>query len=297
MAAGDAPPVVPAVSRSARQWGMVGALAAAVGWGLAGVFVVLAATPGLVIVLYRMWLGAALLVVALRASGRRLTWRAIRIATPGGVLLFADMTLFFDSLRLTSVAVATVIGALQPLLVLAVAGPLLGERVGARRALLGVLAVAGVGATVVGAGTPSGGGLRGDLLATGSLLAWSGYFLAAKRASRRCEPLEYTAGATLVGGIAAAVLVAATGTVPALHAGAWIWIGLLAVVPGTAHLLMNWAHHRVDAGVSSVLVSINPIVASAAGWVVLGQRLGVVQIVGALVTLVAVSLVARPDDH
>lgn len=294
MAAGGVQPVVPVVSGSARRWGMAGALGAAVGWGLAGVFVVLAATPPLVLVAYRMWLGAAVLVAVLAAGGRRLTWRAVRVAAPGGVALWADMTLFFASLRLTSVAVATVISALQPLLVLAVAGPLLGERVGLRRAVLGVVAVAGVSVTVVGAGVPAGGHLRGDALAVGSLLAWSGYFLAAKRASRRCDPLEYTAGATLVGGAAAAVAVAAAGTVPVVHPGAWLWLGLLVVVPSGAHLLMNWAHHRVDAGVSSVLLSVNPVVASAGAWVVLGQRLGAVQVAGAVVCVVAVSLVARP---
>ncbi|MDA8281842.1 MAG: DMT family transporter [Actinomycetota bacterium] len=280
-------------SPGARQRGAAGSLGAAVGWGMAAVFAVLADTSGLVLVFYRMWLGAALFAVMLLASGRRLRWRTVLVAAPGGVLLTADMTFFFDSIRLTSVAVATVIGALQPLLVLAVAGPFLGERVGVRRALLAAVAVGGVSLTVVGAGVPSHGHLRGDLLATVSLVAWSGYFIAAKRASRTCDALEYTTGATVVGAFATSLIVLATGSVPVLHRSAWVWVALLTVVPGLAHLLMNWAHRRIDAGVSSVIVSINPVVASVGSWVVLDQRLTALQVVGGAVSLLAITLVAR----
>ncbi|MHB8504535.1 MAG: DMT family transporter [Acidimicrobiales bacterium] len=279
--------------RLGRRWGVAGSLGAAVGWGMAAVFPVLANTSGLVLVFYRMWLGSAILAAMLLATGRRLRWRSLLVAAPGGLLLTADMTFFFDSIRLTSVAVATVIGALQPLLVLAVAGPLLGERVGPRRALLAVVAVGGVSLTVVGAGMPSSGHLRGDLLAAASLVAWTGYFLAAKRASRSCDALEYTAGATVVGAVATSFIVVVTGTTPALHRSAWVWVALLALVPGLAHLLMNWAHHRIDAGISSVIVSVNPVVASVASWVVLGQRLTVLQVVGGAVSLLAITLVAK----
>ena len=63
-----------------------------------------------------------------------------------------------------------------------------------------------------------------------------------------------------------------------VEAGDWLWIALLAVVPGGAHLAMNWAHRYVDASVSSVIGSSNPIVAAGAAVVILGQPVTIVQV-------------------
>jgi drug/metabolite transporter (DMT)-like permease len=96
------------------------ASALAAGWGFAGIFANLAHAPGLVLTFYRTWLAAALLTAAVVVSGRRMSWRLVWAATPAG--LCGDMTMFVSAVKLTSVAVATVIGALQPALVLFVAG-------------------------------------------------------------------------------------------------------------------------------------------------------------------------------
>jgi drug/metabolite transporter (DMT)-like permease len=77
-----------------------------------------------------------------------------------------------------------------------------------------------------------------------------------------------------------------------VKAGDWLWISLLAIVPGSAHLMMNWAHRYVDASISSVIGSSNPIVAAVAALVILGQPLTAVQVSGGLVGLVAIAVVA-----
>jgi len=58
-----------------------------------------------------------------------------------GLFPAAGIALFFSALKLTSVAVATVIGAFQPALVLVVAGRFFGERVGWRVAVRTVVSV------------------------------------------------------------------------------------------------------------------------------------------------------------
>jgi drug/metabolite transporter (DMT)-like permease len=57
--------------------------------------------------------------------------------------------------------------------------------------------------------------------------------------------------------------------------------------------MMNWAHRYVDASISSVIGSSNPIVAAAAALVILGQPLTAIQVGGGLVGLVAITVVAR----
>lgn len=113
-------PASVAAKHSAR--GLTASALAAFGWGFAGIFANLAHAPGLVLTFYRTWLTAALLTAAVVVSVRRMSWRLVWAATPAGLLLCGGMTMFFSAVKLTSVAVATVIGALQPALVLFVAG-------------------------------------------------------------------------------------------------------------------------------------------------------------------------------
>jgi drug/metabolite transporter (DMT)-like permease len=270
-------------------------VAAAVAWGFAGVLAALTSAPGVVLTFYRMAIGAALLLVVVRLAGRRVTAAVLRASIPGGLLLAADMALFFSAVKLTSVAVATVIGALQPALVLLVAGPFLGERITRAKVAWTAVAIGGVAVIVVGGGAPGHDALAGDLLAIGSLVAWSGYFVASKwaRDHRGVDALEYTAGVTVVGAVVMLPTVYVVGdTLGQVHAGDWLWIVLLAVIPGTAHVLMNWAHRHLDVSVSSVVVSTNPIVAAVAAYFILGQTLVGLQIAGGMVGIVAVAIVA-----
>jgi drug/metabolite transporter (DMT)-like permease len=272
----------------------VGASAlAAFGWGFAGIFGSLTSTSGIILTFYRCWLGAGLIVAATLLSGRRFDWRVLRTSALGGMLLCADMVCFFSAIKLTSVAVATVIGALQPVLVMLAAGPFVGERIDRWNLAWTILAVAGVGVIVVGAGAPSGDQRLGDLLALGSLAAWAAYFVVAKRASPKMEALEYTAGVTTVAALSTTVVVLVSGqSLARVQAGDWVWIALLAVIPTGAHLLMNVAHRYLDVSISSVIASSNPIVAAVAAWIILGQSLGAVQVAGGAVGVAAIAIVA-----
>ena len=151
-------------------------------WGLSAVLVVLVKQPGLVVALERLWLGVPLVGALLAVSRRRLTWAILWRAVPGGILLCGDMALFFSAVKLTSIADATVIGALQPALVLFVAGPLFGERVLRADVVWTALAIAGVSAVVLGAGGSGPHQVLGDFLAFGSLCCWTGYWLVSKQA-------------------------------------------------------------------------------------------------------------------
>lgn len=249
--------------------------------------------PGLVLTFYRLWLGAALLSVVVYASGRRLSVANLRASMFGGFFLAGDMALFFSAVKLTSVVDATVIGAVQPALVLIAARYLFKERMGPWDVFWIFVAIGGVCAAVIGPGVTSRHELTGDLLAVGSLLSWSAYWLVSKRARETQHALDYTAGVTIVAALVVTAVVLCSGqSLGRVQAGDWLWISLLAVVPGGAHLLMNWAHRYVDASVSSLIGSSNPIVAAAAAVVILGQSLTIIQIGCGLGAIVAIVIVA-----
>jgi drug/metabolite transporter (DMT)-like permease len=273
--------------------GLAASAAAAAGWGVAAIFVKLADIPALVLTFYRLWVATAILLVACIATRRLPRWRHLAAAVPGGILLAADMACFFSAVKITSIADVAVIGALQPALVLLVAGRMFAETVAGADIAWTAVAIAGVGLVVAGPGLPSSHDLAGDALAVVSLLAWSGYFVVSKRARQGNGALEYTFGVTFVAALVLVPVVLISGEGFAVgRPGAWLWIGLLAVVPGTAHLLMNWAHRSVDVSVSSVVGASNPVFAAGGAWLVLHQALDLIQVAGGLVGIAAICVVA-----
>src|SRR5690348_3202081 len=119
----------PAVASRQAALGTSAAVTAVVSWGIGPVVVKLVDVPAMAVSFYRLTLGAALTVLVLYASGRRLSRAALVAAIPGGVAFSLDILLFFTAVKRTTVADATIISALQPALVLLVVGRLFGERV------------------------------------------------------------------------------------------------------------------------------------------------------------------------
>jgi drug/metabolite transporter (DMT)-like permease len=286
------------------------ATAAMVAWGLTGILVVLTKEPGLVVALERLVLGVPFVGVLLAVTGRRLDWSTFWRTVPGGVLLCADVALFFSAVKLTSIADATVIGALQPALVLFVAGPLFGEKPVRADFLWTAVAIAGVGVVVLGSGGTGHHQVLGDLLALASVCSWTGYWLVSKQARLVRRPatgdeasispgrqaigtIEYTSGVMVVAPVAMVPVALVSGQHFTVGTPTdWLWIGLMTLGPGGAHLASNWAHRFVGVTVSSVIVAANPVVAAGAAAVFLHQSLGLMQIIGGLAAIMAVAVVA-----
>jgi len=266
---------------------------AAVLWGFGGIFVALTFASGLVVAFYRLWLGAVVLTIIVYALGKRLTWSTLRATWLGGLFLAGDMTMFYSAVRLTSIVDVSVIGAFQPALVLIVARPLFGERI--NRADVGwiLLAMAGVSVAVIGSGAAGHDRVLGDLLALGALLSFTAYWLVSKHARELHDALEYTAGVTLFAALGATpIVLLSSQSLGRVHVSDWIWIGLLVVVPGSGHLVMNWAHRFVDASISSAISCLAPLVAAVVAIPILGQSLSLLQVGGVVVGLSAIAVVA-----
>ena len=156
--------------------GLAAVIVGTVAWGTTGIFVKEIRLAALPLTFYRLWLGVVLLGALLLVRRRPLSLEVLWRSVPAGLFLAADIALFFSALKLTSVAVATVIGALQPALVLLVAGRLFGERVGWPVVVWTVVSIGGIVAVALGPGVPRGEHLTGDALAVGSLVAFTGYW-------------------------------------------------------------------------------------------------------------------------
>ncbi len=273
--------------------GLGGSGLAAVLWGFGGIFVALTSASGLVLTFYRLWVGAVVLVVVILASRRRLTWSTLRATWLGGVFLAGDMAMFYCAVKLTSIVDVTVIGAFQPALVMVVSRRLFGERLRTWDVALIMVAMVGAAVTVIGPGVSSHHELVGDLLAVGSMASFSTYWMVSKQARRLSGALEYTAGVTLVAAMVMTPVVIVSGeSLGQMRGRDWLWTILLVVVPGSGHLVMNWAHRYVDASISSAISCLSPLISAVAAIPILSQPLSPLQVAGVLLGVGAIAVIA-----
>ena len=271
-------------------------------WGAASVLAKSAdRVDGLTLAFHRLWVGALAMVVIYTLRGGRLRLRLLWTALPAGLAFAADIGLFFTAVKHTTVANATMISALQPALVLFVAGPLFGERVRPSDVGWTFVALVGVGIVVFGSSTTPSWSAFGDLLAVVCLFAWTAYFVFGKQARARLDAVEFVAAMSLVAFAAIAVVALGSGhdlSVP--DGGTWAVILALGLgTGGIGHFLINWAHGHAPLVLTSLLTLLIPVVAMAGAAVFLGEEVVALQIVGAVVVLGALAVLVwrrQPEE-
>lgn len=231
-----------------------------------------AATSG-----FRFLLGALILLAVARPTLRgrgRAGWRGIvAFGIAAGVMNLC----FFQALARLPLGTAVSIEFLGPFVLAVVRGR------GSRHIAFAVIGFAGV----LLLARPGGGvTLVGALFALGAALGWASYTLASQRLGTVTQGLD---------GLALALCVAALLTMPfaADSFGSLDWsltgrlatMAVLSVVVGFALELTALRH--LDASNVAVLLSLNPAVAFAIGWLALGQHVGVTALLGGLLVVAA----------
>ena len=277
----------------ATRVGVIAVLVPICGFSVMNVIVKLAHLQALAFAFYRLWMGAAIMVIGLLATGRRLSAATLRRAAPAGVLFGANLALFFSALKLTSITDVLIVAALQPALTLIVAGPLFGERVSAQDWAWTGVSVAGVALVVVGSsGTPQWS-LKGDLLAVGALFAWSTYWVVSKRVRRDVAAFEYMSAVTVISALVVTPIALLSGESFHVRWQDWLWLVVFVAGAQAGHTLLAWSHAQVEVSVSSLLVLAEPVIAPVAALIILGEPLPVLSIAGGLVAVAAVAMVIR----
>lgn len=266
--------------------------------GFGPIFVRKAAMSGIAFAFHRMWMAALLYSVLSFASGRPITRRALWVSAPGGLFFAFNIAIFFVSVQRTSVANATVIGALQPAVLMLVGARMFGERTSGREVLWTAVSFVGAAVVVFGSSSAETGDLYGDFLAFVAMLDFAGYFAASKRARETLGALEYQSALSLVACVALVPVVALADTdLSAPRPASWVWIAGMVALPGTGHLMTNYAHAYVRLSVMSVLTLLAPGISAIAAWVLLDERLVLIQVMGMVITVAALAIMVSPPRH
>jgi probable blue pigment (indigoidine) exporter len=233
-------------------------------------------------------LPAGLLLLALTGRLPRGTWWW-RSAVLGGLNIGVFFALLFASAYRLPGGVAAVLGAAQPLLVAGLTSLLLTERVALRTVIAGLVGAAGVALTVLTAAARLDAiGVLAGLAGTASMALG---LVLTKRWGRPGVPLLTSTGWQLAAGglLLAPVTLAVEGPPPALTVSNLAGYAYLSLI-GTAlaYTVWFWSLERLPAARLSLLGLLSPVVATAVGWAVLGQRLTPAQLAGMVLAFGAV---------
>jgi len=245
---------------------------------------------------WRMGLALPLLVLIAGRGGPIRLSRGVAIALALSGLLFAvDLASWHLGIVRTNLANATLFGNATSLMfpvygfVMARVWPT------QRQGLALTLAAAGAVLLMGRSYELSPDHLVGDLLCLLAGLFYTFYFVIVARARDALAPFPLLAASTLASAIPLLALAAAMGERIVPHS----WTPLIALALCSQVLgqgLMTYVLGRLSPLVIGLGLLTQPVVAATIGWVIFGERLGLADIIGAVLVGLALVLVRQPDQ-
>jgi drug/metabolite transporter (DMT)-like permease len=229
-----------------------------------------------------------------RRGGRPL--RAHLFALSAGLLFGIDLVLWCESIVYVGAGLATVLSNVQVVIFPLGAWLLISERPSARLAAAAPIALTGV---VFISGEVGGGAYGrnpglGAIYGLASGLAYAASLLCMKLAGEkeaghtRARLFEMTLSSTVVTGLIAFPL-GQLSTVPGVKAQ--IWLILLALGSQVAGwLLITWALARIAAGVTALVLTLQPAGSVILAMIILGEKPSALQLLGVCAVAVAIPL-------
>lgn len=228
-----------------------------------------------------------------------MTWRSAgsigkppKMALWAGLFFALDLGFWHYGIQYTSVANATVLTNLTPVVVTAFAWIFLAQK---PRALFLVAVAAAVGGASLMAYAKGGGALRnqplGDALSVATALWYALYFLtmAEGRKTEAASRMMFWAGVVGAPLLLGAALLLGERLTPLTAAG-WAACAGLGLMHVAGQGSIAWAMGRLPTSTASVVVLVQPVVAAWLGWMLFAEAIGPLQGLGAALTLAGVVL-------
>lgn len=252
-------------------------------------------TTGPVLSFWRLWIGVVFLgsisFWQIRASGRRPDRIGWSWAGRCGAAFGVHQLFFMIAIKKTSVVDVTLMQVLQPIFVGVLAAVLFGERPGVRFRLWSLVAIAGAAVVVLaGASGPKGDPI-GVAFAAANVAFFAVYFVWSKQARDHIDTVPFLFGVVVAAGVVVGLFVlVAREPVAAISARDLLIAGAIAVIPGgLGHFVTTWPLRQVAANVPPVMQLAIPFLSGGLAWIVLGQRITALHLVGGVVTIAGVA--------
>ena len=212
-----------------------------------------------------------------------------------GAFFAADLTLWFSSVMMTSVANASMLSNMTPVFVVLGGWLLFKYRPGPLLIVGMIVALLGSGVMMLESLELSGRSVAGDFLAMGASVFFAGYVLTLSRVRKRVSIMATMA----IGGLAATLILVILAVLfedqiwPSTLDG-WLTAASMVVfvqIGGQMLIAMSLAY--VPAGLVATMFLVSPIISALVAWPLFNESITLIQVAGAAVLLAGLELSRR----
>lgn len=218
---------------------------------------------------------------------------------PGLYFTFETLGLTYTTASKASIIIATI-----PIVVMVLARFMLNEKI-MRKNLIGII-LSFTGITILVVGSPDfnwsvDGSFYGDLLIIGAVVAASFYIVLTRDLGNYISAMQITSYQVLYGTVLFAPLFLMQlpdmqwTSISIDSILAIVFLSIFATIGG--YLCYNYALTKIPASRASVVQNGIPVVTAVGAWIILGERLTLLQISGGLLALLAVLLANLPAKN
>ena len=248
---------------------------------------------------WRLAFALPLLMILATRGEQAAMGRASPIVVASGLFFALDLACWHYGIGFTSIANATVLPNLTPVLVALVGWLFLREKPSGRF-LVGMAGGVGGAALMVlanrGHTGPGSHPHLGDALSAATAVWYGLYFICVRRARRDHSTLQVMVWSVLVGAPVLLVVALALGE-RILPAAPWGWAALAGL--GLAHVggqgSIAWSLGRLSASTAALVVLIQPVVAAGLAWILFAEPLSALQAAGGALALAGVAFAQFSD--
>ena len=263
---------------------------------MSAIFARLANAPSSITAFYRLLFSFIIILPILLIRNleelKKISKKDFLLSLVSGIALAAHYSLWFQSLKYTSVASSTVIVTLQPLFSI-VAGYFIFKERYTKLAILGFI-IAIVGSVIIGWGDfqVSTTALIGDVLAFISAGLISANFLLGQYIRKRLSALTYTAVTYFASSVFLFFVVIFTNT-PLTGYPLYTWLnilGLTLISTMLGHVVFMWLLKWFSASVVSMTILGEAVGACILGYFILKESISINQFIGIIIILFGIGL-------
>ena len=234
-----------------------------------------------------------------RLIGRPVCWQDYLSLSSAGLFFAGDLAVWHWSIKLTSVANATLFANFAPIFVTLGAYVIFGERFS--KTFFFGMACAITGVVILFSDNINLGGrhLLGDIYGITTAVFYGAYILTVSRLRARFTTATIMAWSGLTACVALAVITIVSGeSFIAITVNGWLVLLALALISQVGgQSLIAYALAHLSAAFSSVGLLLQPVLAAIFAWILFREDLGLLQLTGGIVVLIGVYFARRGSNH
>lgn len=264
----------------------------------AAIFVKLIDGEPSVIAMYRLGIGGLLLLpFALKKQTiKNIKFHDFKFIILAGLVISLHYLTWFTSLKLTSVASATLIICTEPLVALGFSYFLYKEKIPIKQFMILLVALIGVGIVARGDIYLNKDAIIGDLLTFIAVIFFVVYLLISEKVVKKYSFITYTSLLFITAGLILLIYNLIMGyELKNFDSFSWIMIILIAIIPNIGQLIFNYVLNYVKPSLIASGILLEPIFASILAVIILKDTIYSNQLIGGTIIIISVYFYIKFD--